>query len=46
MTYIPSFMKIYSEILKLIVCGGGGGVFTDTQTAWRFRKSVLKNKLI
>jgi hypothetical protein len=48
---VPSFVKTYSEIRKLI----GVGLFTDTQTAWRFHKSVLvyskegrwaRNKLI
>jgi hypothetical protein len=38
MIYIPSFIKNGSGIQKLI---GGGGRFTDTQTAWKSCKPPL-----
>jgi hypothetical protein len=37
MIHIPSFIKIGSDIQKLMVGGG----FTDTQTTWRSQKTTL-----
>jgi hypothetical protein len=41
MIYIPSFIQIGSDNQKLIR-GGGGGRFTDIQTAWRSHKPTLR----
>jgi hypothetical protein len=39
MTYIPGFIKIGSDIRKVI---GGKPRYTDIQTRWRSHKPILR----